>query len=169
MHTFRTAALLLIGFALMGCGQAGETTAPPASWLLTEAPAGAQGVAAVKAKAKEGDRVTVRGKIGGRLEPLSPDSGLFVMMDPAVPSCTDNSNDACPTPWDYCCEPPETIAATAATVQVRDANGDSVTFSEGQLKNLDEVIVVGTVAPRPNADTLVVLAEGVYGTPSPIP
>ncbi len=169
MRRFPLLLLLTLTFALWGCGQSNESggasadaDADDASWRLTSAPDGALGVVKVKAAAAAGDRVVVRGKIGGRMEPISPDSGLFVIMDPALPSCADNLNDGCPTPWDYCCELPETIAANAATVQLRQADGTPVVLSEGQLKPLNEVIVVGTVAQRPNDQTLVVTAEGVY-------
>mgnify|MGYP000197087560 CR=1 FL=1 len=150
-----------------GCGDDAPTAGPgpaaaPAVWRLDTAPDHAVDIAAAKTTAKEGDTVTIRGKIGGRMQPLTEGSGLIVLMDHAVPSCADNPDDGCPTPWDYCCETPETISAHAATVQVRDAGGNPVTLPEGAFSGLDELVVVGTVAPRPNDDTLVLHATGVY-------
>ena len=54
---------------------------------------GAVGVAEAKASAREGDRVAVRGVIGGRRDALSKDAGVFVMMDASIPSCADEEGD----------------------------------------------------------------------------
>ena len=154
-------------FPLTGCGDDAPTAGPgaavvPAGWRLAAALEGAVDVAVAKTTAKEGDTITLRGKIGGRMEPLTESSGLIVLMDPKVPSCADNPDDGCSTPWDYCCETSETISANAVTVQVRDSGGDPVALPEGVFSGLDELVVVGTVAPRANDDTLVLHATGVY-------
>lgn len=133
-----------------------------AAWKLASAPAGGIDVAKAKAGAKEGDKITLVGRIGGRSEPITASSGLFVIMDPALPACSDNPEDNCATPWDYCCETPETITANAATVQLRDADGKPIVLADGELQPLSKITVVGTVAPRPNSDTLVVYATGVH-------
>ncbi|NNE36072.1 MAG: hypothetical protein HKN13_12595, partial [Rhodothermales bacterium] len=132
------------------------------SWKLDAMPEGAVEVAQAKQSVKEGDQVAVIGRIGGRMEPITASSGLFVIMDPALPACSDNPGDGCTTPWDYCCESQKTIATNAATVQLRDAEGNPIVLAEGELKPLDRVAVVGTVAPRPNDDTLIVHATGVH-------
>ncbi len=164
-----TACLLL----LTGCGEDSQnstTTEPQAaassSWMLSALPEGALPVAQAKADAKEGDTITLVGRIGGRSEPITASSGLFVVMDPAIPSCADNPEDKCAKPWDYCCETQETITANAATIQLRDAEGNPVTLAEGDLEPLSQVTVVGTVAPRPNNDTLIVYATGLYVQPA---
>lgn len=133
-----------------------------AAWKLDAMPDGAVAVAQAKAGAKEGDLITLVGRIGGRSEPVTASSGLFIVMDPSIPSCADNPEDQCATPWDYCCETPETITANAATIQLRDAEGKPVVLAEGDLQPLSRVAVVGTVAPRPNSDTLIVYATGVH-------
>lgn len=164
-------SVLLAGLMLVGCGgdeaAQGEPTASSAAWRLADAPGDAVDVAAAKASVAEGDSIVVRGRIGGRMEPISPDSGVFVIMDPAVPSCADMPGDACQTPWDYCCETPQSITANAATVQLRDAEGNPVRLASGALTPLSEVIVTGTVAPRPNSDTLMIHATGVHVVPRP--
>ncbi|MFW5681973.1 MAG: hypothetical protein ACOC1G_03120, partial [Phycisphaeraceae bacterium] len=72
--------------------------------------------------------------------------------------------DGCPAPWDYCCEAPETIRANAATVQLLDEDGNAsdISATAAGLVPLDEVVIVGTVGPRPAADVLTVQASGVY-------
>jgi len=134
----------------------------PSGWKLETMPEGALEVIEAKAGAKEGDPITVVGRIGGRSEPISAESGLFIIMDPALPACSDNPEDRCAKPWDYCCETQETITANAATIQLRDAEGNPIVLEDGELQPLSRVTVVGTVAARPNKETLVVLASGVY-------
>ena len=162
-------AVVASGLLVAGCGEAEspttttttETTTPTV-WKLDAMPRGAVDVVQAKADAKEGDQIAVVGRIGGRSEPITAESGLFVIMDPAIPSCADNPDDKCAKPWDYCCETPETIAKNGATIQLRDAEGNAIALAEGELEPLSRVAVVGTVAPRPNSDTLIVYASGVH-------
>lgn len=160
--------VLVLGLMLIGCDKgepaASAPSAAPATWLVSSAPGDAVDVKAAKAQVKEGDIVTVRGKIGGRMEPITGESGLFVMMDPAVPSCADLHADACKTPWDYCCEAPESITANAATVQVIGDDGEPAALG-GRLSPLDEVIVTGEVQSRDNDKTLIIRATEVYVAP----
>lgn len=165
------AALALVSsFFLTACSDG--PSAPEASaglalpaWQLAEAPADAVGVAELKASASEGDRVTLVGRVGGRMEPVSEESGLVVLVDAAVPSCADSADDNCPTPWDYCCETPERVAANAATVQLRSADGSPIELAAGAVPPLSTVTVVGTVAPRPNGDVLVLVADAMHVAP----
>src|SRR5205085_1318727 len=90
---------------------------------LSAAPAGDKPVEDVKASAKPGDAVAMRGRIGGGTEPFVEGRAVFTLVGRALPSCSDNMGDACKTPWDYCCETAEDIATHAATVQVVDAAG----------------------------------------------
>jgi len=158
-------SIILVAAMLMfvaGCGDDGgsaNTGTVSADWLLSDAPADAKPVAETLKSAKEGDAVTLIGRIGGRMKPISSDSGIFVIMDTAIPSCADMASDHCPTPWDYCCEKAETITNNAATIQLADAGG---TAAFDSLKPLDKVTIVGTVAPRPSESALVVKATGVY-------
>jgi len=154
---------------LTGCKEnstAVQVSTVPATttWVLTSAPVGAQSVTEAKASAKEGEQIVLRGRIGGRKTPLTEGSPVFTMMDLAIPHCGENPDDACRTPWDYCCETPDTITTNSATVQIMDAHGQPITESpaaEG-LSALDEVIVVGTVAPRPSENVLTIRATGIY-------
>lgn len=164
--------------ALAGCEQSstetGGTTTGAASgsaagaaspaWLLTSAPADTVDVSAAKASASEGDQIAVRGRIGGRSDPMSADSAVFVVMDPAIPSCADNPGDTCATPWDYCCEPQEVITANAATIQLVGEDGAplAIDLRKHGIEPLDEVIAVGTVAARPSEQTLIIKATGLY-------
>lgn len=161
ISTTLVAAMLVL---TTGCGDGGSSNTAPvsAAWLLNDAPADPKPVANAVKSAKEGDAVTLVGRIGGRMKPISLESGIFVIMDTKVPSCADMASDHCPTPWDYCCEKPESIASNAATIQLADAGG---TAAFDSLKPLDKVTIVGTVAPRQSESALVVKATGVYVHP----
>lgn len=136
----------------------------PIAWLLTDAPAGALTVADIKPTASEGDAVVLRARIGGRRDPITPGAAVFSVVDPAVPSCDQIPGDNCPTPWDYCCEPRESLTANAATVQLVDADGKPVQadLTAAGLEPLDEIVVVGTVGPRPSEQVLTIRATGIH-------
>lgn len=129
------------------------------AWVLTSAPQGDVSVTEAKLSAKEGDQVVIRGRIGGRHQPMSPQSPVFTIVDLDLEYCGQYDDDECGTPWDYCCETRSTIASNSATVQVQ---GNTIDLSGAGLKPLDEVVLIGTVAPRPDDQVLVVRATGVY-------
>jgi len=163
---FRIMTGLVVAAAAVGaagCSQEAspeqrEATGGASSWLLASEPAGAVGVVEAKASAQEGDSVVIRGRIGGRAAPLTPGSPVFTVMDLGVAHCGENPEDGCQTPWDYCCETPDSIVSNGATVQVTGVEGGTL---EG-LSPLDKVVVVGTVGPRPTPTVLTIVATGVH-------
>jgi hypothetical protein len=165
---FTAAAGLLI--TLAGCDKASsekavETTATtekaqPIEWILTSEPQGAISITEAKANGKEGDTVILRGRIGGRHSPISADSPVFTVIDLQLEYCGQNEDDGCSTPWDYCCETPGTIASNSATVQI--VGEGSVNPVAAGLEALDEVILIGTVGPRPTEEVFTIRATGVY-------
>lgn len=169
-YTSATIALSTL-LMLAGCSDSAaptETTSTDAhpatnssdvAWVLTQAPAGDVSITEAKANAKEGDQIVLRGRIGGRHAPMSEESPVFTVVDLALPFCGQLSEDQCGTPWDYCCETPATIASNSATVQVM---GEGVDLAEAGLEPLDEVILIGTVGPRPDEQVLTIRATGVY-------
>lgn len=169
--------LFLAGAPLLlaGCGDATNQPEPgaspgaeaspasDASWVLASMPGDAKGVSELKSSASEGETVVLRGRIGGNKTPMNAASPVFTLVDSGIPTCADNPEDNCRTPWDYCCEPREVLTANSATVQLVDASGQPLAVdATGTLSPMDEVVVVGTVAPRPNSDVLIVKATGVY-------
>ena len=164
MRTGLLLSTLLIVIALGGCKDSSTSPGAPATtptWLLAAMPSGAIPVAEAKQSAREGDRIVVRGRIGGRREPMTAGVAVFVMIDPAIPHCEIGK---CKIPWDYCCETPESITTNSATVQLVGDNGKPMTIDLGKyaLKPLDEIVVVGTVGPRPTAEVFVINAQKIH-------
>ncbi len=157
-------ALAVSGVLVAGCGEEASKTQTTPSWVLATAPSDTQGIAEVKAVAKEGDRVVLRGIIGGRKAPITEDSPVFMLVDSGLHNECTVEADHCATPWDYCCQPPEAITENSATIQIVGHAGESITTSPTAhgFAALDEVIVVGTVGPRPNEQVLTVRATGLY-------
>jgi len=174
MNTTQFAVTLLAacGLTIAGCNEKTESTsggsssAAPSSmeWRLASIPEGAVGVQQAKTTVSEGDAVTVRGIIGGRMDALSTDSATFVMVDSKLENACVSEDDHCSTPWDYCCAMPEDIQANSATVQLVDGAGKPMEFdlSTQGISPLDEVVVVGTVAARPTEQVLTIRASGLY-------
>ncbi len=163
MRTGLLLSTLLIVIALGGCGDspAPAAPAPTPAWLVAAMPTGAIPVAEAKQSAREGDQVVVRGRIGGRREPMNASVAVFVMIDPAIPHC---KIGVCKAPWDYCCETPESITINSATVQLVGDTGKPMNIDLGKhaLEPLDEIVVVGTVGPRPTAEVFVIHAEKIH-------
>ncbi len=101
MRTGLLLSTLLIAIAVGGCKDAPTPGAPATTptWLLAAMPTGAIPVAEAKQSAREGDQVVVRGRIGGRREPMNASVAVFVMIDPAIPHC---KIGVCKAPGDFC-------------------------------------------------------------------
>lgn len=137
----------------------------PAGVMLEQAPEGALEVVAAKESAKEGDELVVRGRIGGGKHPFVNNRAVFQLADASIPTCDEKGSDGCPTPWDYCCEPKDQVAAKSITVQVADESGKPLALNLDMpdgLQPKDTVIVKGKVANKPNDVTMIVNASGIY-------
>lgn len=169
LETIVCAALMAASLSLGACeknqsGGSAESDVSRPTWLLQSAPGNAVDILQVKAGAKEGDQVTVRGIIGGGAHPLSRESPVIRLVDSNLHNrCTAEAGH-CDTPWDYCCASPEDLASNGATVMIVDSNGKPIggDLKAQGLSELDEVVVVGTVAPRPTPEVLTIRATGVY-------
>ena len=162
-------------FALAACEQSAPPPAPtpaapvaavsiPDSLFLASAPADAKPLEEVKAAAKPGDTVVLRGLVGGSGNPFVDGRAMVTLVGAGLPACGDNPEDACKTPWDYCCETPDEIAAHSATIQLADKHGQPLKAGLKGLhgiKELSDLTVVGTVA-QAEGGVLVVNASGIY-------
>ena len=165
------AIAILPALLLAGCGtqtaepEAATTPAADADYLAAVEPSGARDVVQARESAKDGDEVTVVGRIGGSVDPWIDGRAAFTIVDPSLKACSDIPGDSCPTPWDYCCE--ASIGESSATVKVVDEQGNLVKSDARELlkvKELDTVVVQGK-AQRDEAGNLTVLAERVYVRP----
>src|SRR3954468_8516904 len=87
----------------------------PVNLIATTQPAGAVDVVAVKKSVKDGDRVVIKGRIGGAKEPLMSTRAILTIADLGLRTCDKSPMDKCETPWDSCCQPSEEIVAKTAS------------------------------------------------------
>lgn len=162
---------------LAGCGGQSQENpaAPPAAAILPGtlfAAVADQPISIVEARqnAVDGERVVLRGMVGGRLAPFVEGRAIMLLVDESLPLC----QGCCDTPWDMCCERPDIIAAHSATIQVVDTAGQPLRTSlRGQagLAPLVRVAVEGTVKRQGeavflvNADRLAIQPAGSASPP----
>ena len=159
-----------------GCGDSAQTSADndaaapaalPEGLILTSAPGEAQPIKSLKASAKQGDEVVVRGVVGGRIEPIVEGRASAAIVDAGLENPCMGEDDHCATPWDYCCSLPEDITANLATLQVVDSDGRVIAVDlSKQMKPGTTVVVRGIVGPRPDAKVLTINATGIYIEPA---
>lgn len=140
----------------------------PAGLFLDAEPPGAMNVADVKRDPPVTGEVVLRGRIGGQKEPIVAGRAVFMIADMRLPVCGVGKQACCDTPWDYCCESPETKLANTATIQVVDADGHPLKVELGKVHGLapqKEVVVRGTIARRDDAGVLIVTASGIWIKP----
>jgi hypothetical protein len=165
------AGLLLAGaLALAGCAKsAGDSTASTdPRYLLTEEPAGAADVIAVRNDAKDQDDVVVVGRIGGRVNPWIADSAAFSIVDRSLKPCSDIPGDTCETPWDFCCD--SRLPQSTLLVMLYDSDNKLVRGDARRLlgvKELDTVVVRGK-AKRDRDGNVSIVASKLYVVPDSI-
>jgi hypothetical protein len=144
---------------------AGDGGLPASLWLTTE-PTGAKPVAEVKKTATAGQNVVVFGRIGGGKEPFVTGRAMFMLADRSMPSCVEKHGPGCATPWDYCCEPKETVLASTTTVQIVGPDGKPLKqglSGEHGLKPLTDVVIAGEVSSA--GENVVIDATGIFIKP----
>src|SRR5688500_20381923 len=75
-----------------------SAAALPSSLFLEKAPAGAVELAVAKKSAKPGDEITVRGSVGGQVEPLAPNRAILTLLDSSATTFDQLTGDVCKTP-----------------------------------------------------------------------
>jgi hypothetical protein len=170
----------------IGCGSSEkqQTTAPakpaaaeappvelPESLLAKDALPDAVGVVAARKAVEPGKEIVITGFVGGREEPFVDGRAIFTLGDSkALTQCDAKPGDGCKTPWDACCDEPEKIKASIASIQVVD--GDGLVLKRklegfGGIAPGSTVSVKGKIAPGSTSDALIVNAEQFHVTPKP--
>lgn len=145
-----------------------KTATLPEGFFLEKEPEGAKTVEESKAVAKAGDKVVIRGRIGGSKSPFVEKRAVFTLMGAGLKACSDMKDDKCKTPWDYCCDTAEDIAKHSAMIQVVDGEGSPLRLGlkgTNGLKELSEVVVVGTVKEAKDK-VLIVDITGLHVVPA---
>jgi len=164
--------------ALSGCEReenasqtAGRPTAQKAAAELPDtlfvelAPDGARSIAEVKADTEASGKIVVKGRIGGRKNLFVDGAAIFLLADTSMKSCSDIDKDKCATPWDYCCEPPDSLNAKVATVQIIGDDGRPLRVDvQGRngLKPLATIVVSGEIVRQSGSGALVINAEHIH-------
>lgn len=163
--------LPLFSFAACGGGAASdpnvgmpkEPASPAAHMLMLGTdPGEATGIVSAKAQGAA-DAIVVE----GRVQHYTPGEFAFKLMDDELPYCGEQCKDDCQTPWDYCCESPQTKTANSLAVEVHDAAGKVIaTPSLPGLRLLDKVKVKGKLVADEHGN-LTLLATGVFRVDRP--
>ena len=134
--------------------------------LLESAPPDALTVTEARKNPKPGIEVTISGKVMGKMDPFVDGRALLTLGDPAkLTTCDLIPGDSCETPWDVCCDDPDLIKESIATVQVVDDQGRPLKAGLkglGGMKELSSLVIKGTVAEGSNADNLLINATGIH-------
>ncbi len=162
---------LLLGIIAVGAGCSQTDTRTPGvassteptgkQFIAASEPAGAVPVGEARDNAKDGDAITLVGRIGGSTEPFINGLAAFTIVDPKVQYCP--PEEGCPTPWDYCCTQNE-VKENIATVKVVNPQGDPVAEDARKLLGVKELtlVVVEGKAQRDDQGNLSVLAAKVF-------
>ena len=161
-------SLCAVALFAASCGESdapGNTpSASPAmqKYVLQEDPGDALSVVEAK-KTEAGTQVVV----AGRVDQITKGAALFRLMDKALHYCGEVRPEGCKTPWDYCCETPETQKANRLLVEVRDANGQPIAADTlPELRLLDHVEVKGTLQHDAQGNPVLV-ADGWFRVERP--
>lgn len=173
--------------ALAGCGCSStpdQAQAQPPAPQAEAKPAQAETLTVLTAKPTEtvtvttartlapGTAVAVEGRIGGRRDPFIAGRSAFLIADPtAIAACDVTPDDHCATPWDFCCEPKEKVAAATALVQAVDTDGKVGTAplqGVGGIGPGSAVVITGTISPASTPENPIILAEAVFVDPTTV-
>ena len=163
----------LLAISATGCGA--KPTAPVANsptnnksaYRLANEPVGAIGIKEARSVVKDAEEVTLVGRIGGDVKPWIEGQAAFMVVDSALKPCNEKgTDDACETPWDYCCDA-DALTANKALIKIVDGQGKTVATDARQLLNVKELqtVVVHGRAKRDETGNLTILADGIFVRP----
>ncbi len=136
-----------------------EETEPATSITVVEA----------RKSAKPGEEIIVTGKVAGAMSPFTEGFATVVLADQALETCDLIPGDMCETPWDACCVETAVIQSMRMSIQVLGEDGRPVMQSLGGvrgMKELDTLVVTGTVAEESTAENLILNATAIFQKPA---
>jgi hypothetical protein len=147
---------LAASVVLAGCAR----TTPPST---LSGNGGARNVIDLKNAAKDGDEIVVVGRIGGSVKPFTG-RAAFTIVDVKFKPCNEIEGDNCPTPWDYCCDPPDALAKGTVLIKLVEASGKTRPEDAKQLLDVKELqtVVVKGLARRDEGKSISVVATGIF-------
>ncbi|MEE2640219.1 MAG: hypothetical protein VX768_06295 [Planctomycetota bacterium] len=159
-----------------GCGpgknQVEKVGAAGSGWLNNEfllkaEPGNVIDVVAARKSEADVDELTVRGRIGGSLEPWVENRAAFSLVDASIKACSDGTPEgeacSCDTPWDYCCKTDE-LKGAVLLVKFVDQDGKVVKQDARELFGIRELqqVVVRGAAQRDSSGNLTILARKMF-------
>lgn len=151
-----------IGMGLAGTAACAKARGAETDIISSEAPEKALDVVAARKNAKNGEQISVVGRIGGRKNPWIKGAAAFSIADRSLKACNERDDDACKTPWDYCCE--SNVPKSSLLVMFVDESGKPIRRDARELLGVAElqtVVVTGT-AKRDKTGNVTLLASKVY-------
>ena len=168
--------LAAVGLLLSACGERApdekattETKSEDSAltaYVVDEAHAELKQISEVFAKIEPGTEVVIGGEVMGRMNPFIEGRAMVVLGDPTkITPCNRRPGDSCTTPWDVCCDTPEAIKTSIATVQFVNGEGNIIKSGLKGFKGIQELsylTVSGTIAEGSNAENLLINATEVH-------
>lgn len=144
-----------------------EPTEVGKAFRLAQEPAGVKSVLDTRKDTKDGDDIVVVGRIGGSKKPFTG-RAAFTIVDASIKPCSENGDDACPWPWDYCCGVGKEELAKA-TMLIKLVGDDGQTRPEDArtmlgLTELQTVVIKGK-AKRDESGNVTVLLNSIFVRP----
>lgn len=102
--------------------------------------------------------------VEGRLKDFVRGRAAFTIVDGTIESCLEMHEDMCPTPWDYCCIPPNKLSSNMAIVQIISEEGEPLAGNLQGVNSIDHlstVVVTGKIN-KDETDNVTIVANKVY-------
>lgn len=134
--------------------------------FVSAAPEKALTVSEVFTDPTPGREVVISGEVMGAMNPFVTGRAMMVIGDPTkITPCNRRPGDQCETPWDVCCDDPDVIKKSIATIQVVGEDGRPLKESLQKTNGIDflsYVTVKGTIAEGSNPRNLLIDAQKIH-------
>ncbi|MFT4511588.1 MAG: hypothetical protein ACI89X_000634 [Planctomycetota bacterium] len=106
--------------------------------------------------------------VEGRVYDLTKDWAIMKVMEVSMDYCGEvNKEEKCPTPWDYCCDNPDDIAANSLLVMAVDDEGETLQMpAMPGMRLVDKVKITGELIKDEHGN-FVLIAKGIFRVDRP--